>query len=135
MGVTYSRKEIYDALKGKWIREIKPNDIFYIGTNGSASVSAGATLASGSTDANTEVYLSLFGGSADTAGKLIYVLVGSSTILPISLGTTTTSISGNPWLYKVPSNKTISIVAGTSGTFSAFLIGVKEPIFEKVETA
>jgi len=135
MGVTYSRREVYDALKGKWIREIKPNDIFYIGTDGYESASAGATLASGTTDSNSEVYLALISAGADTAGRYIYVTVDSSTILPILLpANNQVTIRGRPWLYKVGSGKTISIVAGAAGTYTAFLIGVREPVFEKVET-
>ena len=133
---TFQRKEIYDPTKGDFIREMRSSDIFNISTNGETSISATTTLASGTTDANTEIYLTHFVVSSSAAGALVYLTIGSSTVMPLLLpANTPVSIDAGitDAFGKVPPSTTVSIIAETSGTYTASLSGVRMPTYESVE--
>jgi len=134
----FSLKKLYDPLQGKPVREIKSNDIFYLGTNGAVTGSAGTVLCSTTTTANKDLFLTHFivGGKQNSS---VYVTVGSSTILPVNISADASSkqIRGsmNEPLYRTggASSVTIRICATDAGTYTAALIGVYHPIFSKVE--
>lgn len=127
-------RKIYDPLKGRYIREMRSNDIVHLSVPYD-TYSAG-TIVSMTLDSNTELFITGVGYSATTATDF-YVLVNSATILPAYLSensnfSVTTDI--NAPIYKATPSSTISIGIGTDGTVSAFLYGVRFPKFEKVET-
>lgn len=138
--MNYSIKKLYDSLTGRDVKEIKSNDIFHLATNGSVTGAAGTILATTTTTANKDLFLTHFvvGGKANSS---VYVVVGSSTILPTNIAANANSvqISGkldNP-LYKTggASAVTVSIYATDAGTYTASLAGVYHPTFAKIETA
>lgn len=132
------RKQEYDALSGRYIREIKANDFFHIATSASTTTGSGTNtvLATGTTDANTNVFITGIGVSAGSAATF-WVTVGSSTILPIRLsaaGETFKNTTKEAAFFRVPVSTTINVVADSAGTYAAFLYGIREPIITKVET-
>ncbi len=138
--MNYSIKKLYDSLTGRFVKEIKSNDIFYLGTNGAVTGAAGTILATTTTTADKDLFLThlVVGGKANSS---IYVMVGTSTILPVNISTNANSvrIKGklNEPLYKTggASAVTVSICATDAGTYTAFLAGVYHPTFAKIETA
>lgn len=127
----------YDGLVGRPIRDIRVNDIVHLAAV-QAQYSAG-TIKFTALDADTELFITAFGVSSTLAsGNNFYVTIGNSTILPISLaaaGQTYVRGTRESPLAKAAANSTISICVGTAGTVSAWLCGVREPTFAKVETA
>lgn len=131
------RIEKYDPLYGRFIRDMKPTDIWQIATNGSTSVTAAGALASTITDASSELYITGIGASGSSNGDEVCVTVGTSTILPTQLiaNTPFAMVTGHDApMFKVPVSTTVSIRALNAGTYTAFLFGRKEPILTKVET-
>lgn len=138
--MNYSIKKLYDSLTGRDVKEIKSNDIFHLATNGAVTGAAGTILATTTTTANKDLFLTHFvvGSKANSS---VYAVVGTSTILPTNIAANANSvqISGkldNP-LYKTggASAVTVSIYATDAGTYTAFLAGVYHPTFAKIETA
>lgn len=137
--VKFSVKKLYDSLQGKFIREIKSNDVFHLATSGAVTGAAGTILATTTTTANKDLFLTHFvvGGKQNSS---VYVTVGTSTILPTNISGNANSVdikaSVNEPLYKTggASAVTVSIYATDAGTYTAFLSGVYHPIFSKVET-
>jgi hypothetical protein len=131
--VEFSVKKFYDALKGRFIREIKENDIVHEAVPFD-SHSAG-TLTFYVCSSTEEVYIYGFGVSAATGGIEVGLTVGTSTLVPTVLGAAgeTHILSSKP-IYKAPASSTISIYQSTAATTAAWFFGVREPIFEKVET-
>ena len=129
------REDEYDSLSGRFMRKVKPWDIFHIASTPGTSVGATATLTSGTTSANVNVIITGFGISASTACN-VWVTAGSSTLLPIRLsaaGQTSVISTHDSPLFRVPESTTISIVADVAGTYSAWLCGYREPIISKRE--
>ena len=135
--VKFSRKTLYDPLVARDIVEIKSNDVFYLGSNPDVAGAAGTVLATTATTANKDLFLTHFGVSATNAASL-YVTVGTSTILPISVNANNDAkVDGSMEtpLYRAggATAETIRIVSNTANsTVSAFLIGVYHPIHSKV---
>jgi len=129
-----SAKKIYDPLTGRYIREIRSNDIVHIAAVNS-QYSAG-TIAFTALDSDTELFITGFGFTAQTASDF-YVTIGTSTILPVYLaanGSLSRTTNLNAPLAKASASSTISICIGTAGTVSAWLSGVRMPKFSKIET-
>jgi len=129
---------LYDPLEGKLVKKMRSSDIFTIATSGSVSATSGSTITSGTTDAYTEVYVTNVVLSSDSAGNVAYITVGTSTVMPVMLpANNPVSIRGSvdSPLFKIPSSTTVSIVAGSSGTFTAHLSGVRFPKVDYVETS
>lgn len=132
----------YDALQGRPVRDIKSNDIFHIATSGT-QVAAGNIIATGTTDAYSELYITGFGATTLTGGDAVYVVAGNSTLLPtyftVGVSTITSPIqiitTLDAPLFKVPVSTTVSIKALGAGTYSAWLSAVRQPKFASVETA
>jgi len=127
----------YDSLTGRYVRDIKSNDIVHV-TAKYAQYSAG-TMTFTALDANTELFITGFGVSSTLAGgNYFYITIGSSTVLPISLATggqaSYISTRDAP-LARAAASSTISLCVGAAGTVSAWMCGVREPIISKVETA
>lgn len=127
----------YDALVARLVRDIKSNDIFHIATSGT-QIAAGNIIATGTTDAYSELYIIGFGASCSSGTNSAYVVVGSSTILPIDILQSTpfkaiTTLDAP--LFKVPVSTTVSIKGVLAGTLSAWLAAVRQPAFANVETA
>jgi len=133
--VNFGAKKIYDPTAGRLVREIKQSDLFYLGTNGAVTGSAGTVLATTTTGTNKILYLTGFVVGAKQNSS-VYVLADSSTILPVTLGANDRfSVSGRLYKLDCTTAKTVSIVATDAGTYTAFLVGYYEPIVSKVETA
>jgi len=139
--VKFSIKKLYDALQGRYVREVKANDIFHIATSGTISAAtAGTILVSGTTSANHNLYITALGMGVVGGPGAIVCTVGTSTILPVMAGSGTathtllTSGNGEP-LYKVDASQTVSIRAYMTGTYTAFLSAIREPTFTNIETA
>jgi len=124
----------YDALKGRFIREIKENDIVHIAATYDQR-SAGSTLTFTALDSNTELYIYGVGYSVGGAQELA-ITVDTATILPVRFGAAgETSIVSEKPIYKADASSTISIVAVSAGSCAGWLFGVREPTFDKVEVA
>jgi len=122
-------------LKGRFIREIRSNDIVHISAP-HAAYSAG-TIAFTALDSDTELFITGFGYSAQTATDF-YVTVNTSTILPAYVaadGNVSRTTNLNAPFFKASASSTISICIGSAGTVSAWLCGVRMPEFDKVEVA
>ena len=125
----------YDPLYGRYIREMRSDDIVHISAP-LKGYSAG-TIAFTTLDDKTELFITSFSVSSTTGGNNFFVLVNSSTILPISL-----SQAGEEWKHtgidapfaRCAANSTISICIGSAGTVCAFLTGVRFPTIDYVET-
>lgn len=138
--MNYSIKKLYDSLTGRDVKEIKSNDIFHLGTNGAVTGAAGTILATTTTTADKDLFLThlVVGAKANSS---VYVVVGTSTILPVNIAANANSVSVsgnlNEPLYKTggASAVTVSIYATDAGTYTAFLTGVYHPTFSKIETA
>ncbi len=131
------REQEYDALNGRYMRKIKVNDVFHIATSASTDTGSGTNtvLASGTTDANSNVFLTGIGISASSAATF-WVTAGSSTIMAIRLsaaGETSKLTTKDAPFFRVPASTTVNVVADSAGTYAAFLYGVREPIISKVE--
>jgi len=134
--VNFSAKKFYDALKGRFIREIKANDIIHISAKFD-QYSAG-TLTFHACSSTEEIYITGVGYTFGDAGGQLCVTVDTSTILPVRSGTsdivTMIARKENPF-FKADASSTISIVTTSAGSFAAWLCGVREPTFDKVEIA
>jgi len=137
---TWSRVEKYSPLSGKFIREIRPCDFFEIASTAGTtpSVSGDFTLCSGTTDANSELYITAVGYA--TTNKTTFVVVkGTSTIMPVWVNdNSNVNIIGtyDAPLGKVEKSTTVSIIAKnatTTGTYTAYLVARREPIESKIE--
>jgi hypothetical protein len=124
----------YDALKGRPIKDIKENDVVHKAVP-YAQHSAG-TLTFYALSSTEEVYIYGFGVSAATSGIEVGLTVGTSTLVPTVLGAAgqASMLSEKP-IYKASASSTISIYQSTGGTTAAWFFGIREPTFEKVETA
>jgi len=137
--VQFSAKKLYDPEQGKFVREIKSNDIFHLATNGAVSGSAGTILATTTSSTNKVLFLTAFVVGAKQNSS-VYVVADSSTILPTNLaahGSVEVTGDIDAPLCKIDCTTavTISIYATDAGTYTAYLSGVYHPIFDKVETA
>lgn len=126
----------YDSLAGRYVREIKSNDIVHLAVT-NAQFAAG-TIKFTTLDADTELLITGFSAAATTAGADAYVTVGSSTILPTKVAANTPAVfitDVNAPFFRAAASSTISIAVGTASTWTAWLCGVRQPLITKVETA
>jgi hypothetical protein len=126
----------YDPLTGELVRDVRSRDIVTLSVPHD-QYSAG-TMNFTALDSNTELLITGFMASAITAGADVYVTVGTSTILPIRLAANTpfsVATTVDAPIARAAASSTISIAAGSAGTYTAFLWGVRHPIPSKVETA
>jgi len=133
MGVQFSVKKFYDSLKGRFIREIKANDIVHISAPYD-QYSAG-TIAFHACSSTEEIYITGIGYSFSAAGML-YVTVDTSTICPVranAAGYVNLTAKRESPFFKADASSTISICTDTAGSWAAWLCGVREPTFDKVE--
>ena len=129
-----SAKKLYDPLTGKFVKEVRSNDVVHIAAK-NAQYAAG-TIAFTALDSDTELFITGFGFSAQSAADF-YVTVGTSTILPAYLAANSTlsrTTNLNAPLAKASASSTISICIGTAGTVSAWISGVRMPTFANIET-
>lgn len=136
----YQRVQKYDALAGKFIRDIKPTDIFTLRyTAASRTLAAGAVLASSVIGAYKTLYITAVSiGSSVTPPAWAAVTANNSTLIPISVenGANVTLITTHdaPFATVAPGS-TVSIRVATAGTYTGFVSGYFEPLFKYVETA
>ena len=136
----FERKELYDALEGRYVRELRPVDIWELASTGGTAPGASGefVLTSGTTDANHVAYIVAFGGGA-SANSRMAVVKGTSTILPIHvLANDTTVLRGtrDSPLGKVGVSTTVKLVveaASATGTYTSYCVLVREPTVAKLE--
>ena len=125
----------YDPLAGRYIREIKSNDIVHISAPHDQYTDV---LVSSDLDENTELLITGFMASGDAAGNEVYVTVDSSTILPTRLAADTpisVVATVDAPIFRCAASSTITISTTTAGSYTAALWGVRHPLITKVETA
>lgn len=133
-----TKKDLYDALVAKDVRETKQNDILNIATNGSTNVGAGSVICSATNDANHEAFLTAVYAASDTVGDVAAVVVNGSTIMPFRTNSSTQSpFTQRYWSYfaRVPASQTIELIAVNAGSWVAFLCLNREPTHAKIEPA
>lgn len=133
MSRKFSRKEQFDTVTGKWVRDVRSNNIITLGALPNAGTGA---LSSTTTDANTTLWVTkvALGSLADNR---MYVLNGSSTICQMYIEakkTRTLDGSKDAPLFIVPVSTTVSLCAETASTTTVFLTALKVPANSKLET-
>lgn len=139
--------KLYDSLEGKFIRDIKSNNITHPAI---ASTSCASTtddegfygpVCSGTTDAYHEAYVTAYGFSSSTAGAEMFFLVGTTGNL-ISTVVPTHVEAYKPFcqyedidapFYKIPPSSSIALFSHVAGTFCGWCTLIHHPIFKYVE--
>lgn len=132
------KKDVYDALVARDVREIKQNDILNIATNGSTNVGAGGVICSATNDANHEAFLTSVYASSDTAGDVAAVVINGSTVMPFKCNTNSQvpyTQDYQSYFARVPASQAIELIAVNAGTWVAFICLNREPTHAKVEPA
>ena len=134
------KKVIYDALEGKYVREVKSRDIFILSGSTIKGSSTFPFLATGSVAAEKEILITSMVFMASDTDVRFDVTAGTSTLFrPIALPdeplVLTTGVDAP--FARIGGTTVITIDAdfgsGTS-TISAFITGVVHPKFEYLET-
>jgi len=133
--------EKYDPVSGEWVTDIRSSDIYHLASTGGTTPSSSGefVIASGTVSSSEEVYVTSVHISA-TSDTAFAVVVGSSTKLPIYVDASVNpnvTINGgkDEPILKIDAGSTVKLVvanATTSGTYSAFLSGIKVPIVSKI---
>jgi hypothetical protein len=138
MASTKYIKQIYDPLVGKFIREIKPTDIFTMAQTSTALAAANNNFSTSSAaTSNYDIYIHNVVITCSSNNATGYLTAGTSTVLPfIITGSVPLEIysSGMP-LFKVTGPGTLSVFASIRADWTAHVSGVREPKFVKVETS
>ena len=131
-------KQVYDPLVGKFIRVIKPTDIFTMATTSTGLKSGNEIITTSSAaTSNYDLYIHNVIITASSNNATGYLTAGTSTVLPfIITGSVPLEIysSGMP-LFKVTGPGTLSVFAVTQAAWTTYVSGVREPKFLKVETS
>ena len=135
----YVRIEKYDGLTGKWVRDIKPNDIFNLNAV-AVDAQPGTSVATTIVGANFTLFVHGIDISCVATSKHIAIMENATTrmIIPMQ-GATQRLIQSQSLdtpLFKIAGSSTIKIrpYAAGASTFSANLYGIRVPINSKVET-
>lgn len=145
MGETQNLRQIrvdkYDALLGRYMRDVKATDIVIVGNKGTPTTTADWDIDSETTDADTQLFPYLFTvHSTNTAAQFI-VYVGASTMSSLQVDSTANQTLQAPGsdtpIFRVPASSTVKItvtgITSTADIYAAFLYCKREPLLTVAE--
>lgn len=133
----YTRIERYDGIDGKWIRDVRPTDLFTLNI---ANKKSSTLIASTIVGANFNLFVTGIDLGCVSTSKQLAILENATTrcVLPMQGIKLKTLQSQHPgqFLFKIAASSTLKIkTIDSASTYTVALYGVRVPINSKLETA